>query len=216
MIFNVLDNVDAQTLINKSIVWMPAHCSTAAIGRRERSDGRTVSAIDWRSNRLVDGLAKMAARLHVAPRVATKMLQHALQASEYLAASLGAITYAANRHKVSVMREDGTMHDTTIRDSDPGHRPSVKKASPCASHSCTASSSLSTGAPASSSVGEFSTKTQHSRKMQGLAKMASTRSEVQFQEWWLKSRDTRFFHAAPAEEASRRIEALRLRIIARQ
>ena len=62
MIFRTLDCPDVQSEISSLLTWIPAHGSASStIGIALRSDGRQVSAVDWRANRLVDAAAKAAA-----------------------------------------------------------------------------------------------------------------------------------------------------------
>ena len=116
LIFSALDSCDTSSLPNRLVIWMPAHCTTAAIGNRIKSDGKFVSGIDWRANRLVDRLAKLAATMHCVPDAAAKVARSAALAAEYFAASVGTITFAANNHKVDETRADGSTHTVTLRD----------------------------------------------------------------------------------------------------
>jgi len=47
-------------LVEQRLLWMPSHTTRATLGTTQRSDGRPVTLRDWRSNRLADGLAKLA------------------------------------------------------------------------------------------------------------------------------------------------------------
>jgi hypothetical protein len=123
MIFGVLDSVDTFALVNREVIWMPSHCSPAAIGTRFRSDGKYMTAIDWRANRLVDCLAKMAAMSIAVPDLALSTLHKASKVAEYFAAQLGAITHCANHYPIDVVRKDGTLGKSFIRESNPGKRP---------------------------------------------------------------------------------------------
>ena len=57
-------------LPNTRVVWMPAHRPQSSIGHAMKSNGHPINALDWRANRLVDALAKMAAMLDSAPDIA--------------------------------------------------------------------------------------------------------------------------------------------------
>ncbi len=57
--------------------WMPAHGSAASIGRALKSDGRPVTALEWRANRLVDALAKHAAGFDRVPSKTLEAINHA-------------------------------------------------------------------------------------------------------------------------------------------
>ena len=45
----------------QQLVWLPAHTTTNAVGEAKLSNGRRLSMIGWRANRLVDALAKLSA-----------------------------------------------------------------------------------------------------------------------------------------------------------
>ncbi len=96
LIFHTLDMEVASSLVNNDIVWMPAHGPAQSIGKKLKSNGHPVSAIDWRANRLVDFLARLAACTDQVPHAASKLYKQAHQAAEYFAASLGAVAFAAN------------------------------------------------------------------------------------------------------------------------
>ncbi len=237
MIFGTLDLQDGGHLINKSLIWMPAHCPVHSIGSRARSDGRMISAIDWRANRLVDALAKMAAKVHTVPPIANKILKDAFCAAEYMAASLGAVTYASNHHKVEYRNSDGVDICTVVRDSTPGDGNRNRQTCPRRSNSpptdngasidsiakvdgCTglpafAAKTSTAICPSASAESAKLFRAQHASRMRANAKMAETRSEMLFQKWWRQSRSSKSFRATLPGEASRRLEALRMRIHAR-
>ena len=54
--------------LDAMLTWGPAHTSWASLGSRLRSDGKPLTATDWRANGIADGAAKMAA-YSVRPRV---------------------------------------------------------------------------------------------------------------------------------------------------
>ena len=72
--------------------------------------------MDWRANRLVDALAKLAAASRQAPRGIIRLLESGKAAVRHGAALLGAVTHAANNHKLQMQRPDGTWGTRTIRD----------------------------------------------------------------------------------------------------
>ena len=88
-----------------------------------RSDGHFVSALDWRANRLVDSLARLAAKRLAVPDLASRMFEQAMHAAEYYAAFLGTVTHAANNHRVPEIKPNGTQVFKHYRDSAPGKRP---------------------------------------------------------------------------------------------
>jgi len=102
---------------------MPAHKSASAIGTTIRSDGHFVTALDWRANRLVDCLARIAASQDGVPDLAGIVFKQAMLAAEYCAAFLGTVTHKANHHKVVETRPDGTESFAQRRDSAPGKKP---------------------------------------------------------------------------------------------
>ena len=65
-IFSMLEDA-SQGERDRLLTWMPAHTPWAAIDVRRRSDGKAISGIDWRANRLVDAAAKIAAKSCRAP-----------------------------------------------------------------------------------------------------------------------------------------------------
>ena len=99
------------------LVWMPAHGSAGTIGSATMSNGEKVGPLHWRANRLVDLLAKSAARpLRVHCKV-RKLIQTASHALEYSLAKLGVVTHAANNFETTVVLPDGHRSTQTLRDS---------------------------------------------------------------------------------------------------
>ena len=96
---------------------MPAHLSAAAIGHASKSNSSPVTARDWRSNRLVDGLAKLAASEGAAPRASVQLVSSAEALVRHRAAQLAVATYNANNHKSPIVKDDGTVVTRTLRDS---------------------------------------------------------------------------------------------------
>ena len=97
---------------------MPSHCSLATVGTRVMSNGEFVGALDWRANRLVDHLARIAAELVTVPDLACIIRDQFSKAVEYCAASLGVVTHAANNHIIPVTREDGVVVNRKVRDNN--------------------------------------------------------------------------------------------------
>ncbi len=82
-----------------------------------RSDGQPITSLDWRANRLVDWLAKSAARpLRVSARTRA-CIEDAATALEYSLAKLAAVTHAANHYKADVTMHDGSTVTVNRRDS---------------------------------------------------------------------------------------------------
>jgi hypothetical protein len=106
---------------------MPAHQSLSAIGERQLSNNKLLTVIDWRANRLVDALAKMAAARMRAPQGLRALLESGSLAAKHAAALLGVVTHAANNHKVPHMRPDGTLVTKTLRDAQQPERKCRKR-----------------------------------------------------------------------------------------
>ena len=123
MIFPLCLSYASELVVNKLLTWMPAHKSASSIGQQLKSDGNCVTAIDWRANRLVDCLARLAARCCAVPDAAVNIFNEARQAAEFCAAWLWTVTFAANHHKVLVASPAGIGFLSTRRDSAPGKRP---------------------------------------------------------------------------------------------
>ncbi len=117
LIAHILDG-DLQQLANHCmLVWMPAHNSPSAIGEVKLSNGARVTHVDWRANRLADGLAKLAAADGAPPTAVLRLLKSAQAAVEDFAKLLGRVTYAANHHVVQRPDSGGNLVNHTLRDS---------------------------------------------------------------------------------------------------
>ncbi len=117
LIGHALDGDLQQLADNTTLVWVPAHTSPAAVGEAKRSDGQRLSHVDWRANRLADGLAKQAAATTQPPSAVLRLLASARLAVGHFAKLLGRVTHAANNHVVQEVSEDGTVTSHTKRDS---------------------------------------------------------------------------------------------------
>jgi len=99
-----------QALVDSgALVWMPAHQGLGAIGNSSLSNGRTLTAVDWRANRLVDILAKLAASTREAPKSVARLLKSAQRAVRYTAAMLGNATREANHHGIDEVQDGGKV-----------------------------------------------------------------------------------------------------------
>ena len=117
---------DIQQLGDSSaLVWVPAHMSPSSIGQSKRSDGARLSHVDWRANRLADGLAKQAAAWSQPPAAALRLLASALVAVRHAAMLLARVTHAANNHIVVTEHEDGSTSNKKVRDAV--DKPRLKK-----------------------------------------------------------------------------------------
>lgn len=105
------------------LVWMPAHQPLSAISNAKLSNGKLLSGVDWRANRLVDALAKSAATTVRAPSPLRCLLESGHIAAKHRAALLAVVTHTANNQKEPVQRPDGTWSTRTVRDAQqpPGH-----------------------------------------------------------------------------------------------
>ena len=109
---------DIQKLSDSStLIWVPAHMSPSSIGEAKRSDGARLTHIDWRANRLADGLAKQAAAWSQPPTAALRLLASALAAVKHAAMLLAGVTHAANNHVVVSVDEEGNSTSKKVRDS---------------------------------------------------------------------------------------------------
>ena len=109
---------DISLLMDRGLlVWLPAHTNHNAVGEVLLSNGTRLSHVDWRANRLVDQLAKVAAKALCAPIETVKLLDGCDAACAHAAALLGIVTHAANNHKTVTYDEEGKVRTTIQRDS---------------------------------------------------------------------------------------------------
>jgi len=119
LIARSLDHTIPDGWAHRRFRWMPAHTSRNAVGTALRSDGQPVTYLDWRTNRLVDALAKLAAARNRTPLAWRRLLDEANKAVEYSSALLGLTTFAANNYSSTEWRADGTTHTLRRRDAQP-------------------------------------------------------------------------------------------------
>ena len=117
LIGTALDGDLQQRGDSSTLVWVPAHTSPSSIGEAKRSDGARMTHVDWRANRLADGLAKQAAAMTQPPPSVLRLLASAFVAVRHAAKSLARVTHAANNHTVTVTAEDGGVTSKVVRDS---------------------------------------------------------------------------------------------------
>ena len=98
------------------LIWLPAHQTAAAIGHRVLSNGREMSAMDWRANRLVDKLAQKVALGCISSQDAVKLTSSMRVAARHAFALLGVVTHAANNHKIQEADRNGVVRTVTKRD----------------------------------------------------------------------------------------------------
>ena len=104
---------------HRVLVWMPAHKAVSAVGEALRSDGKRLSYIDWRANRLADWLAKSAAQRGALSRRSAACIRSAEEIVTHSAELLGAVTWYANNCRVVETNEDGKEVVKTLRDATP-------------------------------------------------------------------------------------------------
>ena len=117
LIGSALDGDTAAAVNQGRLVWMPAHLTRATAGAMRKSDGSPVSVVDWRANRLADAVAKSAAGAPLSTTHAVRCLKSAGDAHRHEAAVLGAVTCAANTHRVQIITASGNSTTVVKRDS---------------------------------------------------------------------------------------------------
>ncbi len=75
LIAGSMDGNIATLVEDGQLVWMPARQPLRAIDSETLSNGKLLTGVDWRANRLVDALAKMAATTGKAPYAITRLLE---------------------------------------------------------------------------------------------------------------------------------------------
>ena len=78
------------------VVWMPAHCTAKDVGCKQLSDGTQLSLIDWRSNDLVDRMAKSVAQVDRVPQAQRQLVQSLWDRVTAIAVWIGHATSLAN------------------------------------------------------------------------------------------------------------------------
>ena len=125
----IADTIDldiSALLLGNKLAWVPAHQTLKAVGEVKLSNGCRLSIVDWRANRLVDKLAKVAAEELQRPRSTLQLLASAEAASAHAACLLGIVTFAANNCIEETCNADGTIARKVLRDS--ADRPRAKRA----------------------------------------------------------------------------------------
>ena len=117
---------------SRKLTWMPAHRPPAAIGNALKSTGAPITALDWRANHLVDGLAKLAATEGATTKQEAKLVESAEHLVRHCAGQLAAATYAANNFKEKFTDADGREKTRTRRDSQEFPRLSTRQLKPLA------------------------------------------------------------------------------------
>ena len=110
------------------LTWGPAHLTIGMIGERHLSNGTRLTAVDWRANRLADGLAKKAAARFALPDDTAELVQSAEAAVLYAACILGRTTHGANNCRTVEVGADGSSKVTIRRDATQAPRTYRKRA----------------------------------------------------------------------------------------
>lgn len=103
--------------LRDKLVWMPAHTSASGAVGRVKSDGQLLTTSEWRANDLADRLAKKGAASTPLRVAADATIQLAGSALLQAGARLGAVTLAANCHKVWYTKPNGELAYKVTRDS---------------------------------------------------------------------------------------------------
>ena len=120
-IWKLIDSVtgDDFKALAKVLVWMPAHTTASEARLRAKSNGKELTAAEWRANDLADKLAKKGAISSPLREDADAAIKNAGGALVQIAARLGTVTLAANQHRVDFLKPDGTPSFRLDRDSSP-------------------------------------------------------------------------------------------------
>ena len=120
-IWKLIDEVtgDSFKTLAAALVWMPAHTTASEASKKAKSDGKELTAAEWRANDLADKLAKKGAMSSPLRVAADKVIKTAGASLVQVAARLGTVTLAANQHKVEFTKPDGLPGWRFDRDSSP-------------------------------------------------------------------------------------------------
>ena len=101
-------DADIRRLIEEGLLrWMPAHKSCAQAIRPRICNGEPVIMRGWRATRPADATTRNSARRSGVPRPAAARLHFAAEMLRIEAATLGAVTKAANRQRADVVTDGG-------------------------------------------------------------------------------------------------------------
>ena len=126
IIAEAVGNDIASLMHSDLLVWFPAHKSLSAVGELKGSNGKRLTIVDWRANRLVDKLAKAAADAQQASKHIRELLPSADAAVAHAACLLGTVTHAANNCEITATDDAGRVTTTVARDSS--DKPKAKRA----------------------------------------------------------------------------------------
>ena len=125
-----LDNRLEQLAVGRRLTWMPAHQPASAIGTARKSTGNPVTAIDWRANHLVDGLAKKAAAEGAATEQERMLVESAELLVKHCAGQLAAVTHSANNYREQYLDDKGIPRTRCKRGSQEIPKTTTKKLKP--------------------------------------------------------------------------------------
>lgn len=117
-IFNALGAEDGSGDAGERKRWMPGLGARVAAHSRVCSDGKRMTPLDWRANRLADALAERVARRFRISSGEVRCLQAAGGLVSHLLALFGMVTYEAN-HQRREIHDCWTTRRVVVRDSQP-------------------------------------------------------------------------------------------------
>ena len=221
MIYNTLDADFIDSALQAHVSWMPSHGSRHAIGTRYKSDGKSVTTIDWRANRLADAAAKAAAAVNRLAASSRILLQRTITAYERSLVELAVVTVAANAHEVLVPDPDGGVIRKCLRDSAP--LPRAKRTRRCGPSFADdtilpelACANVNSTWPCKSLKRHLSCTSSYesavSKRRRLLGDDAAI-SETATMRSWRETRSKRVFASSSSTSASDRLAALRARVL---
>ncbi len=172
------------------------------------SNGHVVTSALWRANRLVDAMAKRAAKQHTVGSSVLKAFKLAEATALHGAAVLGMVTKAANSHRVEVVDESGDTKVQVCRDVTP-HTP--------ASRPPTTEGARHEGSTCKRLVGDSATAAStpqtlaraHAGRLRTLAAATDLRAEARF---WANWQGPTLTANSDRPSAADRLDALRARV----
>ena len=130
LIAHHLDDRLDQLFNARRLSWMPAHQPPSSVGNVLKSTGAPITAIDWRANHLVDGLAKLAATDGATTHEEARLFTSAEHLVRHCAGQLAAATYAANKYHEQFIDANGITKTRVKRDSQDFPKSGCRKLKP--------------------------------------------------------------------------------------
>jgi len=209
LIAGCLDGEVWSNLAHRTVIWMPAHGSRASVNRAVKSNGCPVSWVDWRSNRLVDSLAKAAAHRWAVPESTKQFVRDAIRLYEFSAGLVGNAAFASNHYQHTDFTDNGVV-TRYLRDSQP---PPVRRQAPAqAAGPGTAAASAPPTATAPASASSSSTAAPPHRRPLGTRHLEAER-DARFLHTWHQEMATQTRAPREGPTAAERLAALRLRVL---